>query len=86
MDDEEEGEDEAEDEEDEANIEDGRSGVEAAHLIEDEGRDQGNKEIDGKAGEEKKGALVGERDRYYYPMNSDKEEEEDENQKDDKMI
>merc|ERR1719495_2565223 len=78
--------DEDEDEEVEANIEEGRSGVEAAHLIEDEGNEQGDKEIDGKAGEEKKGAFVDERDGFYYPLNSDKEEEEDETQKDDKMI
>ena len=84
MDDEEE--DEDEDEEVEANLEEGRSGVEAAHLIEDEGCEQGDKEIDGKAGEEKKGALVGERDGFYYLLDSDKEEEEDETQKDDKMI
>jgi len=86
VDDEERDEDEVEDDEVEANIEEGRSGVEAAHLIEDEGRDQGDKEIDGKAGEEKKGALVGERDGFYYLLDSDKEEEEDETQKDDKMI
>jgi len=79
-------EDEDEDEEVEANLEEGRSGVEAAHLIEDEGCEQGDKEIDGKAGEEKKGALVGERDGFYYLLDSDKEEEEDETQKDDKMI
>jgi len=80
-------EDEDEDEEVEANIEGGRSGVEAAHLIKDEGRDeQGDKEIDGKAGEEKKGVFVGERDGFYYPLDSDKEEEEDETLKHDKMI
>ena len=80
-------EDEDEDEEVEPYIEGGRSEVEAAHLIEDEGRDeQGDKEFDGKAGKEKKGALLGERDGFYYLLNSDKEEEEDETQKDDKMI
>jgi len=86
VDDEERDEDEVEDDEVEANIEEGRSGVEAAHLIEDEGHEQGDKEIDGKAGEEKRGALAGERDGFNYLLNSDKEEEEDQTQKDDKMI
>ena len=69
-------EEEDEDEDENEKVECGGSGVEAAHLIEDEGHEQGDKEFDGKAGKEKRGRLVGERDGFYYLMNSDKEEEE----------
>jgi len=68
-------------EEVEAHIEGVRSGVEAAHLIEDEDGDQGDKETDGKAEEEEKEIHEGEQDGFSHLSSSDTKEEEEETQK-----
>jgi len=68
-------------EEVEANIEGVRSGVEAAHLIEGEDGEQGNKETDGKAEEKEKGIHEGEQDGFSYLSRSDTKEEEEDTQK-----
>ena len=68
-------------EEVEAHIEAVRSGVEVAHLIEDEDGDQGDKETDGKAEEEEKEIHEGEQDGFSHLSSSDTKEEEEESQK-----
>jgi len=65
----------------EAYIEGVRSGFEAAHLIEDEDGEQGDKETDGKAEEEERGKHEGEQDGFSYLSSSDTKEEEEDTQK-----
>ena len=62
----------------EAYIEGVRSGFEAAHLIEDEDGEQGDKDTDGKAEEEEREEHEGEPDGFSsLPSSDTKEEEED---------
>ena len=75
MDDAEEDEDN-EDEEVEDNIEGVCSGFEAAHLIEDEDGEQGDKDTDGKAEEEEREEHEGEPDGFSSLPSSDTREEE----------
>ena len=65
-------------EEVEAHIEGVRSGFEAAHLIEDEDGDQGDKETDGKAEEEENEMYEGKQDGFSLLSSSDTKEEEEE--------
>ena len=65
----------------EAYIEGVRSGFEAAHLIEDEDGEQGDKETDGKAEEEERGKHEGEQDGFSYLSSSDTKEEEEDTEK-----
>ena len=65
----------------EAYIEGVRSGFEAAHLIEDEDGEQGDKETDGKAEEEEREEHEGEQDGFSYLSSFDTKEEKEDTEK-----